>query len=64
MLRPLVRRLVGELANTHKPSSLLSITTSTDNKIHAQLITQANEAGVNSLEAPVADVVSGGKVTG
>ena len=35
-----------------------------DNKIHAQLITQAKEAGVNSLEASVVDGVSSGKVTG
>ena len=35
-----------------------------DNKIHAQLITQAKEAGVNSLEASVADVATTGKATG
>ena len=35
-----------------------------DNKIHAQLITQANGSGVNSLEASVAEVVTTGKVTG
>ena len=35
-----------------------------DNKIHAQLITQAKEAGVNSLEASVANVATTGKATG
>ena len=37
---------------------------SLDNRIHAQLITQAKEAGVNSLEASVADIMSSGKATG
>ena len=35
-----------------------------DNRIHARLITQAKEVGVNSLEASVADVVTTGKATG
>ena len=35
-----------------------------DNKIHAQIITQAKEADVNSREASLADVVSGSKATG
>ena len=34
-----------------------------DDKIYTQSINQANKAGVNSLEAAVADVVSSGKAT-
>ena len=35
-----------------------------DNKIHAQIINQANEAAVDSLEATVADAVFSVKATG
>jgi hypothetical protein len=35
-----------------------------DGNIHAQVINQAEKAGVNSLEATVAYVVSSGKATG
>ena len=35
-----------------------------DNIVHAQLIIQAKEAGVNSFEASVADVVFSGNATG
>ena len=50
--------------NLEREETIASQRKPLNDKIHAHIISQGNKAGVNSLEAAVADVVSSGKATG